>query len=59
MGVPFEERNVSHSEQARAEFLENGYDELPTFEIGSTVITRYTGLPQLVQALKAEGYLGE
>jgi hypothetical protein len=59
MGVPFEERNISHSVEARADFLESGYDELPTFEIGSTTITRYTGLSQLVEALTAEGYLGE
>jgi hypothetical protein len=51
------ERNISHDLEARQAFLASGYDELPTLEIGNSVITRYSGEPQLIEVLAAEGYL--
>jgi len=57
MGIPLVERNISRDPSARRAFVESGYDELPTFEIGNSVITRYTGEPQLIEVLAAEGYL--
>jgi hypothetical protein len=59
MGMPHVERNISRDPSARRAFIESGYDELPTFEIGSSIITRYTGEPQLIEVLAAEGYLNE
>ena len=57
MGIPYVERNISRDPSARQAFIESGYDELPTFEIGNSHITRYTGKPQLIEVLVAEGYL--
>ena len=57
MGIPFEERNISTDRQAREEYLEKGYDLLPAFEVGNSVIVEYTGEPQLIEVLAQEGYL--
>jgi hypothetical protein len=57
MGVPHEERNISRDVEARKEFLEKGYDLLPVIEVGDSVITLYTGEPQLIEVLVGEGYL--
>jgi len=57
MGVPYEERNISTDREARKMFQEKGYDLLPVIEIGETVITDYTGEPQLIEALAREGYI--
>lgn len=57
MGVPHIERNISRDPEARKEFLERGYDLLPVVEVGSSVITLYTGEPLLIEVLVAEGYL--
>ena len=59
MSIPYVERNISHAPEVRRAFLESGYDGLPTLEIGTSVITRYTGEPQLIEVLAAEGYLRE
>lgn len=57
MGVPFEERNISSSPEAKRKFLDKGYEFLPVIEVGNTVITDYTGEPLLIEALAREGYL--
>ncbi len=57
MGIPFEERNISRDKEARRQFHEKGYDLLPVIEVGSSVITEYTGEPLLIEVLHAEGYL--
>ena len=57
MGIPFEERNVSLNRQAKEEYIEKGYDILPAIEVGNTTIIEYTGEPQLIEVLVAEGYL--
>ena len=57
MGVPHEERNISLSPEARQQFRDKEYDLLPVIEAGSTVITDYTGEPQLIEVLVREGYL--
>jgi Glutaredoxin len=57
MGVPFEERNISTDRQAKQEYLEKGYDLLPTIAVGNTVIVEYDGEPQLIEVLAQEGYL--
>jgi hypothetical protein len=57
MGVPHEARNISISRKAKEEFIAKEYDLLPVLEIGNTVITTYTGLPQVIEALVSEGYL--
>ncbi|MBF6614251.1 MAG: hypothetical protein IVW55_14085 [Chloroflexi bacterium] len=57
MGVPFEERNISSSPEAKREFLDKGYEFLPVIEAGNTVITDYTGEPLLIEVLAREGYL--
>jgi len=57
MGVPFEERNISLDRQAKQQFIDKGYEFLPVIEAGSTVITDYTGEPQLIEILAHEGYL--
>ena len=57
MGIPHEARNISISREAKEEFVAKQYDLLPVFEIGNTIITEYTGLPQVIEALVREGYL--
>jgi hypothetical protein len=57
MEIPYEERNISISPEAKALFKQNGYDILPVIEVGKTIITHYTGEPQLIEALHKEGYL--
>lgn len=57
MDVPFEERNISTDRAARKLFQEKGYDLLPVAEIGDSVITDYTGEPQLIEELAREGYI--
>ncbi|MEO5952470.1 MAG: glutaredoxin domain-containing protein [Chloroflexia bacterium] len=57
MGIVYEERNISRDRQAKEEYLEKGYDLLPAIEIGNSIIIEYTGEPQLIEALAAEGYL--
>lgn len=57
MDIAYEERNVSLSRQAKDEYIEKGYDILPAIEIGNSVIIEYTGEPQLIEVLAAEGYL--
>ena len=57
MGVPTEERNISLSREARQQFKDKDYDLLPVIEVGSTVVTDYTGEPQLIEVLHSEGYL--
>ena len=58
MDVPYEERNISTDREARRMFQEKGYDLLPVIEAGETVITDYTGEPQLIEVLAQEGYIG-
>ena len=43
MGVPYEERNISLSPEAKQQFRDKEYDLLPVIEAGTTVITDYTG----------------
>ena len=57
MEIPYVERNISRDPSARRAFVESGFDELPALEIGNSLITRYTGEPQLIEMLAAEGYL--
>jgi hypothetical protein len=57
MGVPYEERNISLSPEAKQQFRDKEYDLLPVIEAGNTVITEYTGEPQLIEVLVREGYL--
>ena len=57
MDVPYEERNISMSREARTEYIEKGYDLLPVIEAGDSVVIEYTGEPQLIEVLVAEGYL--
>lgn len=57
MGVPLIERNISIDPEAKKEFKEKDYEFLPVIEIGNTIITDYTGEPQLIEVLNAEGYL--
>ena len=57
MGVPFEERNISLSPEARQQFVDNEYDLLPVIEVGTTTILDYTGEAQLIEVLAHEGYL--
>lgn len=57
MSIPFEDRNISTDRQARQEYIEKGYDLLPTIEVGNTVIIEYEGEPQLIEMLAKEGYL--
>ena len=57
MGVPYEERNVSLSPEAKQQFRDKEYDLLPVIEAGNTIITDYTGEPQLIEVLAREGYL--
>jgi hypothetical protein len=57
LDIPYVERNISYDHEARHAFLASGYDELPTLEIGTSVIAHYTGEPQLIEVLAAEGYL--
>ena len=57
MGVPYEERNISLSPEAKQQFRDKEYDLLPVIEAGNTVITDYTGEPQLIEVLVREGYL--
>ena len=57
MGVPHEERNISLSPEAKQQFRDKEYDLLPVIEAGNTVITDYTGEPQLIEVLVREGYL--
>jgi len=57
MGIAYTERNVSVNKEARQEYVEKGYGILPVIEIGGRVILDYEGLPQLIEALSAEGYL--
>ena len=57
MGIEYIERNISRDRQAKEEYLEKGYDLLPAFEIGNSIIIEYTGEPQLIEVLAAEGYL--
>jgi hypothetical protein len=57
MEIPHEERNISLDPRAKQAFKDKGYDLLPVVEMGSTVITEYTGEPQLIEALVKEGYL--
>jgi len=57
MDIPFEERNISRDKVARQQFREKGYEFLPVVEAGNSVITEYTGEPQLIEVLHAEGYL--
>jgi hypothetical protein len=57
MGVPFEDKNISRDNAAKAEFLAKGYDLLPVVEVGSTVIIEYDGEPQLIEVLAKEGYI--
>ena len=57
MGVPFEERNISLNPEFRQQFREKEYDLLPVIEAGNTIITDYTGEPQLIEVLAREGYL--
>jgi len=55
MDVPFEERNISSDKSIRRLFQEKGYDLLPVIEVGESVITEYTGEPQLIEVLAREG----
>lgn len=57
MDIPFEERNISRDKEARRQFREKAYEFLPVVEVGGSVITEYTGEPQLIEVLHAEGYL--
>lgn len=57
MGIAYEERNVSLNREARQEYIDKGYDILPAIEIGNSIIIEYTGEPQLIDVLAAEGYL--
>jgi hypothetical protein len=57
MGVPFEERNISLNSEFKQQFREKEYDLLPVIEAGNTIITDYTGEPQLIEVLAREGYL--
>lgn len=57
MGVPFEERNISLSPKFKQEFRDKDYDLLPVIEAGNTIITDYSGEPQLIEVLAREGYL--
>ena len=57
MDIPYEERNISLDPQAKAHFRQKGYDTLPVVEAGNTIITDYTGEPQLIEVLYKEGYL--
>ena len=57
MDVPFEERNVGLNPRFKQEFREKDYDLLPVIEAGNTIITDYTGEPQLIEVLHKEGYL--
>ncbi len=57
MDIPFEARNISRDKVARQQFREKGYEFLPVVEAGGSVITEYTGEPQLIEVLHAEGYL--
>lgn len=57
MGVPFEDKNISRDQAAKAEFLEKGYDLLPVVEVGSSIVHEYDGEPQLIEVLAKEGYL--
>jgi len=57
MDIPFEARNISHDKAARRQFREKGYEFVPVLEVGGSVITEYTGEPQLIEVLHAEGYL--
>lgn len=57
MGMPFEERNISLSSDFKQQFRDKEYDLLPVIEVGNTIITDYTGEPQLIEVLAREGYL--
>ena len=57
MGVLFEERNISLNPEFKQQFREKEYDLLPVIEVGNTIITDYTGEPQLIEVLAREGYL--
>jgi hypothetical protein len=59
MDVPTDARNISSDKEARRDFYAKGYEFVPVVEIGDTVITDYTGHPQLIEALHKEGYLVE
>jgi hypothetical protein len=56
MEVPFEERNIRNPE-FRKQFKEKGYEFLPVIEAGGSIVTDYTGHPQLIEVLHNEGYL--
>ena len=57
MAVPYEERNISLSPEAKQQFRDKEYDLLPVIEAGNTIITEYTGEPQLIEVLVREGDL--
>ena len=57
MGIAYVEHNISSDRAAKQSFLEKGYDLLPVFEIGDSVITDYAGEPMLIEILASEGYL--
>ena len=57
MGVPLEERNISLNPKFKQQFRDKEYDLLPVIEVGNTIITDYTGEPQLIEVLHKEGYL--
>ncbi len=57
MDLPFEERNVSLNLEFKQQFRDKEYELLPVIEAGNTIITDYTGEPQLIEVLVHEGYL--